>query len=89
VVRRTHVCALRSHAAHHEAFDGGADSFSAVGFLMCVEDGARFNRPDRIAVTLGRLVRSFDVEESRDVRHEHRKGVQQRIDPAIERRRGS
>jgi hypothetical protein len=60
---------------------------AGCGFRL-VEDLFRFGRLVWAAVTLGSLVRSFDAEESRDVGHEHRKGVQQRIDPVIERRRG-
>ncbi|HEV7691176.1 MAG TPA: hypothetical protein VGO52_10150, partial [Hyphomonadaceae bacterium] len=54
---------------------------------MLVEDGHRFSHRLTVAVTLGSWSLVAGGKPSRDERHQHRKGVQQRIDPAIKRRR--
>jgi hypothetical protein len=56
---------------------------------MLVEDGHRFTHRLTVAVTLGSWSLVAGGKPSRDERHEHRKAAQQRIDPAIKRRRGS
>jgi hypothetical protein len=58
-----------------------------LGFLMLVEDEVCFGRKRLIAVTLGGLGLSLRSKPSRDVGREHRKGVQQRVDQTIKRRR--
>jgi hypothetical protein len=90
VVRRTHVCASRNHAAHHEAFDGFvAGCGSRLDFLAGVACRSGQQRGHHIRVAFTGKTAGSHPEGQGNVSYKLGKRAQHRIDPEIERRWGS
>ena len=88
---RVHAFGIRRTRPQHEAF-GGVGRIAASGSLCCFHElaarpaGQSLRR--RLAVAFrGRTDEAHRAEDRGGVGHEHRKATQQRIDPAIKRRR--